>query len=171
MELGATVCLTDSPQCLICPLRTLCGASRKGLQDLFPEAAKTKENVEVPMAAFLIERGGKALVRKRPETERWLKGMWEFPSAEGKTFEEARARLEKSLGAKAGRDGILEVGHQITHHKVRLRLYNAVPRKTLKANAGSRWVSRAELRKLPFSSAQNKLRGWVLKTTPELRPK
>jgi A/G-specific adenine glycosylase len=163
MELGALVCLPENPQCLLCPLLSQCQAAQKGLQNELPEAPQAVETVEVPMAALLIEGYGRILVRKRSPEERWLKGMWEFPSAEGKTFLDALKKLEKSLNAKTDPKELREVRHQITHHKVRLRLFRAASPRRPNRSKDLRWVSPKALLNLPFSSAQGKLREWVLK--------
>jgi adenine-specific DNA glycosylase len=114
------------------------------------------------MAALFAEKDGKVLVKKRSQDEKWLKGMWEFPSAEGKSFEDARHRLEKDLGLHTDPQPLQEVKHQITHHKVHLKLFRAIPKKGKKLPAGLKWVGSKELLGLPFSSAQSKLRKWVL---------
>ncbi len=162
MELGATLCLSENPQCLLCPLLSLCQASQKGLQNELPEMPKAQPTVEVPMAALLVENTSKVLVRKRSEEEKWLKGMWEFPSVEGKTHEEALVRLEKAYKTRAQRKQLREVHHQITHHKVHLKLFRGLARGALRTSKELRWVSLKELAKLPFSSAQDKLRQWFL---------
>ncbi len=162
MELGATVCLPEDPLCLVCPLLQSCGAAREGLQNALPESPKAKEAVEVPMAAVYAEKGAKVLVRKRPQAERWLQGMWEFPSAQGKTLEKARRALERDLKVGIEKKGLLEVRHQITHHKIRLRLFKTLDTPDGNLPGEFRWVSRRELASLPFASAQGKLRKWIL---------
>jgi A/G-specific adenine glycosylase len=159
MELGATVCYSENPQCLLCPLFSLCGAAQKGVQNEFPESLKARQSEEVRVAVLLVEKKGKVLSRIRPETERWLKGLWEFPSCEGETFEKAIRQLEKQYKVKAWRKELKELKHQITHHKIHMRLYRAQARDG-KIPAGSKWVAPAQLDSLPFSSAQNKLRVW-----------
>ena len=165
MELGATLCFSDNPQCLLCPLLSQCQASQKGLQNELPEMPKSQETVEIQMAAFLIQKKDLVLVKKRSQDEKWLKGMWEFPSAEGKTFEEARALLDKDLKTKSDSRPSLEVRHQITHHKVRLRLFPSPPPKSARFSKDFKWATAKELIELPFASAQNKLRRWVLEQT------
>jgi A/G-specific adenine glycosylase len=164
MELGATICLPENPQCLLCPMISLCEASLRGLQNELPEMPKAQETVEVPMAALLLEDKGKVLVRKRPQEEKWLKGMWEFPSAEGKTFEEALKKLESTLKVKADRKDVREVRHQITHHKIHLRLFRVSNPKRAKLSKDFQWVTSQKLVKFPFASAQDKLRDWVLQS-------
>jgi len=162
MELGATVCLPDNPQCLLCPMFPLCGAATQGLQGSYPETSAPAATVEVPMAALLIGAKDKVLVRKRSEKEKWLKGLWEFPSAEGKTFEDALKELEKTLKAKASRRGTKEVRHQITKHKIHLKLFPATLRAKIGNGKDLKWVDAKGLSSLPFSSAQSKLRDRVL---------
>lgn len=164
MELGATVCFSENPQCLLCPLLSSCQAAHKGLQNELPEMPPATETVEVPMAALLIWRKKKILVKKRSQEERWLQGLWEFPSAEGKTFEEALRRLEKELSVQAKRTELKEVRHQITHHKIRLKLFSAPADENRNVLFPFRWVDSAQLSRLPFSSAQSKLREWAQKS-------
>jgi len=163
MELGATVCLSENPLCLLCPMISLCEASKKGLQNELPEKTAADKAVEVPMACLLIEEKGKVLIRKRPEEEKWLKGMWEFPSAEGKSFEDAVKKLEKDLKAKAAPAPIQEVRHQITHHKIKLRFFPAKRKGARPLGAAYQWVTAQALLKYAFSSAQDQLRDFVLK--------
>lgn len=163
MELGATVCLSENPQCLLCPLFQFCEAAQRGIQTDLPEMPKAVKNVEVPMAALLWVNKNKILVKKRGENEKWLKGLWEFPSIEGATLEETRQKLEKEYKVKTDKKPTKDIRHQITNHKIHLSLFAAVGQKPVKPGTHLKWVSPAELEKLPFSSAQGKLRQWVLK--------
>ena len=159
MELGAMVCLPENPQCLLCPMLSNCGAAQKGLQNQLPEITKAPKSLEVLMAAILVKKKGKFLVRKRPQEERWLKGLWEFPSLEGISFESALQQLEKKWKVKASRKSANEIKHTITHHKVHVRLY---PAQALgAAQSEGAWVTPQQLDRLPFSSAQSKLRLWI----------
>jgi A/G-specific adenine glycosylase len=166
MELGATVCLSDNPLCLLCPMITICEASQKGFQAELPETTGADKTVDISMTCLFLEDKGRVLIKKRSEEEKWLKGMWEFPSAEGKTFGEAQKKLEKELQASIAPGLLKEVRHQITHHKIKLRFFAArrKPAKTL--GKAYQWVTRTELSKYPFASAQNQLRDWVLKNAP-----
>jgi A/G-specific adenine glycosylase len=168
MELGATVCLSDNPQCLLCPLFQFCEAAQRGIQTDLPEMPKAAKSIEVPIAALLLKSKNKILVKKRDENEKWLKGLWEFPSAEGKTSEEARKKLEKEYKATAETKSYKDIRHQITNHKIHLSLFTASSKKTIKTTSHLKWVTPSELKELPFSSAQGKLREWVLKhLTPQ----
>jgi len=174
MELGATVCLSDNPLCLLCPMISLCEASKNGLQAELPEKVEADITVDIPMTCLLLEDKGRVLIKKRSEEEKWLKGMWEFPSAEGKSFEEARKKLGKELNASVTPALLKEVRHQITHHKIKLRFFSARRKSAKPLGQTYKWVTPAELLKYPFASAQNQLRDWVLKNSsaePIKRPK
>jgi A/G-specific adenine glycosylase len=162
MELGATLCLPENPRCPLCPLFFRCGAARKGVQGKLPEMEKASPAIEVSMAALLIVKKGKFLLRKRSGKERWLKGLWEFPSTEGKTHRTALKKLEKQLKVKARSKEWWEVKHQITHHKILLRLYQASGPPGGNPPSDTRWVTAKELAILPFPSAQGRLRRWLL---------
>jgi A/G-specific adenine glycosylase len=161
MELGATLCLSVNPLCLLCPFVSKCQAARQGLQNELPEAAKSADMVEISMVAIYARKKGKILIKKRANDERWLKNMWEFPSAEGKTFQDAIQKLGKDLKIKIG-EALQEVRHQITNHKIHLKLFKAVPLKNFKLPGHCRWVSMTDLPRFPFSSAQSRLRKYVL---------
>ncbi|HVZ80527.1 MAG TPA: A/G-specific adenine glycosylase [bacterium] len=169
MELGATICVPEDPQCLLCPLRDHCGACQEGSQTRYPQASVKADTVEVVVAAVLARQGSRFLVRKRPQGERWLQGLWEFPSMEGKDPDSALTALERKYGVKARRDLFHEVGHQITRHKIRLRLYQAGSARKRPKGEELRWVTASQALALPFSSAQNKLRRTVLKTAQKAK--
>ena len=141
---------------------SVCEAAKKGLQNELPEKPEETVNVDVPMVCVLIEEKGKVLIKKRSEDEKWLKGMWEFPSAEGKTFEEAQKKLEKELKAAVTQSLIKEVRHQITNHKIQLRFFPARRKAAKPLGKAYKWVPATELSKYAFASAQNRLRDLVL---------
>ena len=75
----------------------------------------------------------------------------------------ARQKLEKEHNVIAEKKPFKSIRHQITNHKIRLDIFIARNEKTIKASTHLKWVTPAELEDLPFSSAQGKLRQWVLK--------
>ncbi len=79
MELGALVCLPRSPACGACPLQAFCQAYRDGNQEAFPVKAQKKPPQPVGLAAAVLWREGKVLIRRRPQTG-LLAGLWEFPN-------------------------------------------------------------------------------------------
>ncbi|MBC7160236.1 MAG: A/G-specific adenine glycosylase [Porphyrobacter sp.] len=66
MDLGATVCLPRGPDCLLCPLATLCAARAEGRQEGLPVRAARRARPERRGAAWWIERDGQVLLVTRP---------------------------------------------------------------------------------------------------------
>lgn len=107
MELGATLCAPQKPQCGICPVQTWCGAFRMGLQNQIPPPKVRREPTQVRhvcAAARKLDAEGKThyLLTQRPDAVgTWWRGMWELPRTEigpGETAETALARLGIELG-------------------------------------------------------------------------
>lgn len=113
--------------------------------------------------AAVIERGGRFLVTRRLEGTH-LPGYWEFPGGKcnpGETHEACLAReLREELGidARIGAE-IVTIEHAYPERTVRLHFYRCEiagdPRPLL--NQEMRWVSRDEMRTLPFPEADRKL--------------
>lgn len=85
MELGALVCLPQTPKCEICPLSGICLAKKNGTQSLYPVLPKKRDKKEEKRSVFLLKTPNGIAVRKRESGV--LKGMYEFPSEEGKPEE------------------------------------------------------------------------------------
>ena len=60
MELGALVCRNREPICSVCPVKSLCGAYKKGIQEIIP---KPKKRVikDINAAIGILKRGNKYL--------------------------------------------------------------------------------------------------------------
>ncbi len=81
MDLGATVCSPSEPDCLLCPLNSLCAARKLGIAASLPAKAPKPERPRRHTLAFLLLRpDGAMLFRRRPE-KGLLGGMLEVPSA------------------------------------------------------------------------------------------
>lgn len=66
MDLGATICTTRNPRCLLCPLSTVCVARRTGEPERFPVKAAKKARPQRQGRAFWIEREGAVWLVRRP---------------------------------------------------------------------------------------------------------
>ena len=80
MELGATVCLRQNPQCEICPVATLCAARREGEPEKLPRLKPKLIEQRVAARAFCLHRGA-LLLHRVHQKARWLAGMYELPEA------------------------------------------------------------------------------------------
>jgi A/G-specific adenine glycosylase len=81
MELGAMICTPTSPQCLFCPVRSVCHAYEQGIQNELPYKKKAKPPVPVHVLFVWISWGNDVLLEKRPDTG-LLAGMWGLPTWE-----------------------------------------------------------------------------------------
>jgi len=83
MDLGATVCRRQNPDCDRCPLSDLCLARKHGLIDSIPgkrpQRVKPQRSVVVVMA---VREDGAILLQKRPDSGIWG-GLWCFPETDG----------------------------------------------------------------------------------------
>ena len=77
-ELGALVCKPQTPDCLNCPLRTVCLANKNGTQARYPVLPQKKAKRNEEVYAFLIETPEGFAIRRREEGV--LRGMNELPS-------------------------------------------------------------------------------------------
>ncbi len=66
MDLGASVCTSRAPKCLICPLGAMCEARSLGDPERFPVKAVKKAKPTRRGSAFWIEREGAVLLVRRP---------------------------------------------------------------------------------------------------------
>src|SRR5262249_15916687 len=68
MDLGATLCTPQSPQCLLCPVAEACEARRLGIADSIPQKHTKREPVPVSLAAAVfIDHVGCTLLLLPPE--------------------------------------------------------------------------------------------------------
>lgn len=136
MELGATVCLPNNPQCLLCPVASLCGARQNHTQNDLPVKIVSKKSVAETRFLFWIERSGQLLIWQRPAESRLMPGFWELPE---------RLQLPDACGG-------LKLGsfrHGITFHKYEFQIFEADP----PAHPGPcRWIVSDELADLPIST-------------------
>lgn len=115
MDIGATICTTRSPRCLLCPLAEHCAGRRTGQPERFPIKAPKKAKPDRTGTAWWIAAGGKVRLVTRPGSG-MLGGMRALPddgwSARGDgTGQPPLVGRWQSLGA---------VSHGFTHFNLRL---------------------------------------------------
>ena len=98
MELGAIVCLPNSPpKCEVCPLSAICAARAQGIAEELPVKTTKKQRRIEEKTVFLIIHGGKAAIVKRPD-KGLLAGLWEFPNTSGALSPQQAEELLKTQG-------------------------------------------------------------------------
>jgi A/G-specific adenine glycosylase len=84
MDLGATICSSTSPRCLLCPVQAHCAAYHTDDPELYPcKAPKKKKPVKYATAFFIQSDDGSFYMRKRGD-EGMLAGLYEIPTSEWK---------------------------------------------------------------------------------------
>jgi A/G-specific adenine glycosylase len=147
MELGATVCLPNNPQCLLCPVSGFCMARRNGRQDVLPVKIVPQKSVQETRILFWIEDEGNLLAWQRPMISRFMPGFWELPE---------REQLPQACaGAQIG-----SFRHGITFHNYRFEIVQAA----VPAQLGPcEWVSLDALESMPVSTVLRKAKHVVTK--------
>jgi len=137
MELGATVCLPRTPQCLLCPLARLCEARRAGRQNELLVRGVRPIRTRLDDVVMVCENKGRILLRRRDGRERRLAGFWELPG-----------RIDGLPGDLVGR-----FRHAIVNHdymfEVRTATLDRAPR-------GHRWWPIASLERIPLTTTARK---------------
>ncbi len=144
MDLGATVCTSRNPRCVICPLMKGCRARQRGIADELPRRApKTDKPTRRGLAFVLSNRDGAILLRKRP-TKGLLGGMDEVPSSAWREGRLVIADALKEAPVPAGwkvMDG--GVRHTFTHFHLELSVARATAAtsRLAKLAPGSAWCT------------------------------
>ena len=114
MDLGATVCTTRSPACLLCPVASRCVAARTNTQASYPvKTRKLKRGTREHVWLWLRWRGQVWLVQ-RPNTGVWA-GLWSLPEFDSLEVLEAAASLWPGAS-----EALPSFTHALTHLDWRL---------------------------------------------------
>jgi A/G-specific adenine glycosylase len=163
MELGSLVCRPRAPDCSRCPVRLLCAACARGLQDQIPAGKAKPRSERVREACVAVWRGNKVLLRKRTAGERWA-GLWDFlrfQIEDGQREQSARLveniRLQSGLAVPPPRH-FATLKHGVTRFRITLDCYAAhSPRGKPKAGETFAWVRPAELGRYALSMTGRKI--------------
>jgi A/G-specific adenine glycosylase len=140
MDLGATICLTRAPRCLICPAQDLCAAHREGREEEFP--VRTRKLKRTAQSLWLLHaraEDGSVWLHKRPSTGIWA-GLYCLP-----VFD-SRDALEQALAAEA-RPGLRDDAsfrHVLTHKDLYLHPVASQAAPAQAQEPGGGWFSAAQ---------------------------
>lgn len=158
MDLGASLCLPRNPRCLLCPVRELCQAHARGVQEQRPI---TRPRPEVPhkrKVAAVILREGKTLLNRRPATG-LLGGLWEFPAAEleSDSAEAVSAALEAAYALRLTPLAPLPaIRHAYTHFRLTEIPWLCQLDATTEP-PGLHWVALSELASYPMGKVDRQI--------------
>jgi A/G-specific adenine glycosylase len=158
MDLGATICTPQKPQCPLCPLKGLCKAKASGEPERFPMKKGKKEIPHVEAVSAVIERSGKVFLRQRPLTG-LLGGLWEFPDWKIKDKEDLELKLIKDVKKELGieiavKKPIGTFRQTFSHFKLTLHVYHCQAQEREKPG---KWVFIRQLTKFPMSRIHRKI--------------
>ncbi|OED34389.1 A/G-specific adenine glycosylase [PVC group bacterium (ex Bugula neritina AB1)] len=160
MEIGALICPSKTPKCLICPVQKNCKAFHLGLQDVIPITKKKKlEKIDAGLA--VIHDKKKFYIQKRPAKGLWA-NMWEFPGGkreERETLEETvRREIKEEVGIELSHVVFFsKIRHFYTHFDVSLHVFICETNDFIEESEVAAWVSLEEMKKYPMPSANGKI--------------
>jgi A/G-specific adenine glycosylase len=162
MELGATLCTPQSPQCLVCPVTKFCEARKLGLADSIPARRKKRATESVVLAAaVLLDPRGFTLLLPPPtlsetktaheEISILVSKMWHFPTIAVQTdpATDLRAHLHKLFSASDCKselqlEPLPSARHAVTYRAITLRPFR-VNVTQLPSIAGAKTILLAEI--------------------------
>ncbi len=160
MELGALVCRSKSPLCLLCPLKDHCAAYRQGVQEIIPPP-KRKVIKDLDVAIAVIEADGKYLIQKRG-SKGLMADLWEFPGGKIESGESPRQALKREVREEVDIEiaeirHFIDLKHYYTQFRVHLKVFLCRPENPPVETADRQWVSRADLSRFPMPSGSAKI--------------
>jgi A/G-specific adenine glycosylase len=154
MELGATVCRKDQPQCTRCPLATTCQGFRSGQPNQYPLRKPRRKPVDLWWSALVAVHRGKVLLQQHPQGD-WWEGLWSLPYRPGDSAAAAEQALKSVCDPAAATVQLGEIRHTVTHH--RLHVLPTVWQPKKKPPLEGRWVDLAQTDSMALSSLARKI--------------
>lgn len=172
MELGQTLCLPRLPRCGKCPVRKWCHAFKLRKPEDFPEPRTRRKTEEWYMATAVLHRNHRLLL-SRGLDDGLLKGMWNFPSALGRSSKQSLAQLKKKLKAAVRNPRLnltladQEIRHNITYRSIRVQIYigKFVGNESV---IGSRWLPPEMIERAAVSQLTRKIVRKLASSTIEI---
>ncbi len=163
MELGALVCRSQNPACLLCPVTEFCKAYERGQQEVIPRPRK-QVYTQLEAVVGIIREQDRYLIQKRPETG-LLAGLWEFPGGKvepGESLEQALYReIREELGVEvAAHSYLTSVEHAYTQYRVKLHAFACSLKQEPELSwrkQTRRWITLKGMRRFPFPSGSVRL--------------
>jgi A/G-specific adenine glycosylase len=179
MELGATICLPRSPQCLLCPVATFCAGRKLGIAESLPEKRKKRVTVSVQLVSIvLLDAKDRSLVLPPPTASNknnaddhvpsLVARLWHFPtvSAPANSEQALKQLLHRELRIKSlpaiRPERLDKVRHTVTYRIISIAAYLIrVPQ--LPKISGAQYLPLQEIHSLPTSNLTRKIARTALK--------
>jgi A/G-specific adenine glycosylase len=165
MDLGAGVCTARNPACGLCPLRELCMAFKKGLQEALPVTRKRPPLPHREMTAAVIRDSRRRILIVQRQPRGLLGGLWKFPGGERDRDESLEETLQRTvldelgLQVKVGKV-LTSVKHAYTHFKITLHAFRCTRDRRRPRGLGCarwQWTTIQDLTDFPFSRVDRKI--------------
>jgi A/G-specific adenine glycosylase len=141
MDLGATLCKRNRPDCILCPVQKSCVALKLGRVEMLPEKSKLREKPHRQTRMLVIVSSGEVLLEKRPPTGIWG-GLWSLPELPLDVDISKTLRLRYAITGGASRE-MSQIEHGFTHFSLTIFPIEITPAKIpLRAmEPGSMWLN------------------------------
>jgi A/G-specific adenine glycosylase len=136
MELGATVCGPGVPDCVRCPVKTLCQTHREGHDPNIPSDKEVR--IRRSASLLLAIRKKQVALSQRRITESLMAGMWELPES---------MRVSK-------RQPLLALKHSITTTDWTISVFTG---QTVPRSASVQWLPLDKVQRLPLTGLTRKI--------------
>jgi A/G-specific adenine glycosylase len=173
MDVGATVCLPQNPNCSACPFVKSCLAYAHGKQNAIPAKGDEIERPRIRRLYALVPYKGSYLVGRRPE-EGLFGGLWEFPGVDSTPGFEPAVLLENLLQKETGLTlrvvrALPAFEHILSHREYSVRgfLFESPESKKLNKKTGRfykqfKWSPLSDFKALGISAITAKLKNFLL---------
>lgn len=156
MELGATICLTQNPTCLLCPVRADCQAYQSGTLSLYPPKKPVVPVPTVRMRTLVIEHQNHWLLFERAPRGLWGGLLEPLTSSQHSSMSTWVEWLEKVVGVRVKPEKknlrpLPSFSHILTHRALEFAPFlfpskkKSLSVKLPQEYVAYRWVSQEEL--------------------------
>jgi len=142
MELGAAVCLPQTPLCAACPLAEHCQARAEGTVVSLPVKLRKTAPIRIDGRMLVVRKGRRVLLLREPLESGRMAGFWRLPGPEDLPH--------ATVGEWVG-----EFRHTITHHHYTYAVFAARLGGAARG-VEFRWLEPAQLAAVPLSTAARK---------------
>jgi len=150
MDLGATVCAARSPNCLLCPVQSMCVGQQQGDPTRYPVKTRKLKRGRRENWWLWVERQGQVLLQQRPATGVWA-GLWTLPM-----FDDEAGVREALPGVAL--ETLPRIEHALTHFDWVLHTLRAEQAEDGQGmTPGGTWVARETLANYALPAPLKKL--------------
>lgn len=164
MDLGASRCTPTAPDCLNCPVSSVCQAYSLGIQEARPVTTPKPKIPHYTVTAAIIQHDDYVMIVQRPP-KGLLGGLWEFPGGKQEPGEDLSACLQREIFEELHLK--IQVGepfgvyrHAFTHFRVTLHAFLCTSNgdaPQLKEHTDLRWVRPLALSNYPMGKIDRQI--------------